>query len=358
MASPPAAAPAPEARSEAARPASAEHPPEFPGCRSVRITRADLDDYEGRFEYWDGDTETAWVVREPVTVYHEGPGQRLAALLTRIAAVRGAPILTLGTADLALRDARGERRRIMQADQMVYLDPLGTQPPGPWVEVGTDHLPDVVLEVDYSTDVRRGKLGLYEAWGFPEVWVEVPASGSPRRRPGLTIHRRSADGYRAVAASVALPGWTAAEIHAALNEPALSEATRAVLERVGRALGDAGGTGPDDDLWLGAQRLEARAAGQAEGRAAGHAEGRASGRAEGRASGRAEGHVEMVVSMLRSRGLAVSERLAARIAGEDPAVLAAEALACRDEADLLARLQARSRPAAPGAGRRSRSRPA
>ena len=342
MASPPAAAPAPETRSEAARPALAEHPPEFPGCRPVRITRADLDDYEGRFEYWDGDTETAWVVREPVTVYHEGPGQRLAALLTRIAAVRGAPILTLGTADLALRDARGERRRIMQADQMVYLDPLGTQPPGPWVEVGTDHLPDVVLEVDYSTDVRRGKLGLYEAWGFPEVWVEVPASGSPRRRPGLTIHRRSADGYRAVAASVALPGWTAAEIHAALNEPALSEATRAVLERVGRALGDAGGTGPDDDLWLGAQRREARAAGHADGRAA----------------GRAEGHMEMVVSILRSRGLAVSERLAARIAGEDPAVLAAEALACRDEADLLARLEARSRPAAPGTGRQSRTRPA
>ena len=342
MASPPAAAPAPEARSEAARPASAEHPPEFPDCRPVRITRADLDDYEGRFEYWDGDTETAWVVREPVTVYHEGPGQRLAALLTRIAAVRGAPILTLGTADLALRDARGERRRIMQADQMVYLDPLGTQPPGPWVEVGTDHLPDVVLEVDYSTDVRRGKLGLYEAWGFPEVWVEVPARGSLRRRPGLTIHRRSSDGYRAVAASVSLPGWTAAEIHAALNEPALSEATRAVLERVGRALGDAGGTGPDDDLWLGAQRLEARAAGHADGRAA----------------GRAEGHMEMVVSILRSRGLAVSEGLAARIAGEDPAVLAVEALACRDEAHLLARLEARSRPAARGAGRQSRSLPA
>ena len=155
-AGPAASAPALDAQSEPARRDPAEHPPEFPGCRPVRITRAALDDYEGRFEYWDGDTETAWVVREPVTVYHEGPGQRLAALLTRMAAVRGAPIATLGTADLALRDARGERRRIMQADQMVYLDPAGTQPPGPWVEVGTDHLPDVVLEVDYSTDVRRG----------------------------------------------------------------------------------------------------------------------------------------------------------------------------------------------------------
>ena len=77
---------------------------------------------------------------------------------------------------------------------MVYLDPAGTQPPGPWVEVGTDHLPDVVLEVDCSTDVRRGKLGLYEAWGFREVWVEVPESGSPRRRPGLTIQARRRPG--------------------------------------------------------------------------------------------------------------------------------------------------------------------
>ena len=230
----------------------------------------------------------------------------------------------------------------MQADQLVYLDPAETQPRGPWVEVGSDHLPDVVLEVDYSTDVRRGKLGLYEAWGFPEVWVEVPAFGSPRRRPGLTIHRRAADGYRAAAASVAFPGWTSAEIHAALNEPALSESTRAVLERVGRALGEAGGTGPDDDLWLGAQREE----------------GRAQGREEGLARGRDEGRAQIVGSILRSRGLAVSERLAARIAGADPAVLVAEALACRDEMDLLARLEARSQPAGPGAGRRSPSRPA
>ena len=297
----------------------------------MRITRAAIDDYEGRFEYWDAATETAWVAREPTTVYHEGPGQQLAGLLTRIAAVRGAPILTLGTADLLLRDARGERQRILQADQMVYLDPVETRPRGAYVEVGADHLPDVVLEVDYATDVRRGKLGLYEAWGFPEVWVEMPEGGSPRRRPGLTVHRRAGDGYEAVAASVALPGWMAAEIHAALNETALSEATRAVLERVGRALGDAAGTGPDDDPWLGAQRREARA--------------------EGHAAGRAEGCLEIVRSILRSRGLAVSERLAARIAEVEPEVLAAVALSCRDEADLLARLDERRR-----AGRRARSR--
>ena len=309
--------------SECARADASEPTPEFPGCRPVRITRDAIADHEGRIEYWEAATETAWVACEPTTVYHESPGQQLGALLTRIAAVRGAPILTLGTADLLLRDAQGERQRILQADQMVFLDPVETRPRGAAVEVGSDHLPDVVLEVDYATDVRRGKLGLYEAWGFPEVWVEVPESGSPRLRPGLTIHRRSADGYRSVEASVALPRWTAAEIHAAFNEDELSEATCAVLERVGRLLGEAEGTGPDDDLWLGAQRREARA----------------------------EGCLEIVCAILRNRGLAVSQRLAARIAGEDPNVLAAAALACRDEADLLAHLDERRR-----ANRRTRTR--
>lgn len=268
---------------------------------------------------------------EPNTVYHEGPGQVLSGLLTRIAAIRGAPILTLGAADLLLRNARGERQRILEADQVVFLDPVRTRPRGAAVEVGSDHLPDVVLEVDYATDVRRGKLGLYEAWGFAEVWVEVPERGSPRRRPGLTIHRRSAEGYRSVPASVALPGWTAAEIHAAFNEAELSESTCAVLERVGRALGEAEGTGPDDDVWLGAQRREARV--------------------EGVAAGRAEGCMEIVLAILRNRGLAVSERTAVQIAGADPDVLAAAALACRDEADLLIRLDRGRR-----AGRRTRTR--
>ena len=306
---------------------------EFPGCRPVRITRDAIEEHDGRFEYWDAKTETAWVAREPTTVWHEGPGQQLGALLTRIAAVRGAPILTLGTADLLLRDARGERHRILQADQMVFLDPLETRPEGAAVEVGADHLPDVVLEVDYSTDARRGKLSLYEEWGFPEVWVDVPEGGSPRRRPGLTIHRRAADGYRTVAASVALAGWTAAEIHRALNEPALSEATRSVLERVGRALGEAAGTGPDDDLWLGAHRREARAEGHA----------------EGHAKGVEQGMVETVPMILRNRGLAVSDRLPAllvyRLAVHGPEALVAAALACRGEADLLARLD--EQPAGP-----------
>ena len=304
-------------------------PPEFPGCRAVRITREAIADFEGRFEYWDAHSQTAWMVRGPTTVYHEGPGQRLAQLAALIAAGRGSPITTLGTADLLVRDARGERRRIMQADQIVYLRPVQTAPRGAAVEVGTDHLPDVVLEVDYSTDVRRGKLGLYETWGFPEVWVEVPEAESPsrsRRRPsGLTIHRLGPGGYRRAAASAAFPGWRAAEIHAALNEPRLSEATSAVLTRVGRALGDAEGTTPDDDPWLRGQRREAvlDAARQA---------------ALGAAR---QATLDAARQVLRARGIAVPERLEEHLTDASPNDLVDAALACRDGADFLARATGR-----------------
>ena len=67
--------------------------------------------------------------------------------------------------DLLLRDERGEPRRIMQADESVYLHPAHARLPGPAaMVVGEDDFPDVVLEVDHTTDARRGKLALYESW--------------------------------------------------------------------------------------------------------------------------------------------------------------------------------------------------
>ena len=156
--------------------------------------------------------------------------------------------------------------------------------------------------------MRRGKLGLYEAWGFPEVWVEVPDIASPsrsRRRPaGLTIHRLGPGGYRPAAANAAFPGWTASEIHAALNEPRLSEATSAVLTRVGRALGDAEGTVPDDDPWLREQRREATL----------------------------EATVAAVTQILRSREIAVPQDLAAGLGNAAPSDLVDAALAYRNGA--------------------------
>ena len=161
--------------------------PEFPGCHPVRISRAEIRSWEGRIEFWDADTEIAMVC-EPTAWYHEVPGQRLAMLARMIAAVRGAQIEAAGSSDLLLRNARREWWRIMQPDQMLFLNQQESEPAALAVEVGLDRLPDVVLEVDNTTDVRRGKLGLYEAWGFGEVWVEVPEHPAPGRpaslRPG------------------------------------------------------------------------------------------------------------------------------------------------------------------------------
>ena len=219
--------------------------------------------YEGRLEVWDAELQTAWMVREPTSPTHERPSHRLARLVERIAAVRGSAIECYGAMDLLLRDALGAARRIMQADQTVYLHPsrvdlLNAEA----MRVGEHNFPDVVLEVDHTTDVRRGKLRLYESWGFPELWVEVPdrrARRRPESRPsGLTIHLLERGAYRSSPVSRAFPGWTTQAIHEAMNEPEPSARTHAILEGVGRALGAREGTGPDDDPLLRSLRDQSR----------------------------------------------------------------------------------------------------
>ncbi|MDE0229892.1 MAG: Uma2 family endonuclease, partial [Spirochaetaceae bacterium] len=251
------------------RPVDRETPRlEFPGCRAVRITRAEIAECERRIEYWDAATETAWIC-EPTTSYHERPARLLTRLAEVIARVRGSHIECYGSMDLLLRDERGEPQRIMQADESLYLHPAHARLPGAAMVVGEHDFPDVVLEVDHSTDARRGKLALYESWGFPEVWVDVPDAPSPSRprarRPGLTIHLLEDGCYRVAAESRAFPGWTAAEIHEALNEAEPSARTSAVLERVGELLGAREGTGPDDDPLLRSQRRRGFERGRAEG---------------------------------------------------------------------------------------------
>ena len=305
-----------------ARPAEHEAPPpEFPGCRPVRMSRADIEHCERRIEYWDAATETAMVC-DPVSVYHERPGQLLAGLLKIIAQMRGAPIETLGASDLLQRHADSRWRRILEADQTVYLHPRTTRPEGARIEVGSDTLPDVVLEVDNTTDVRRGKLSLYESWGFPEVWVEVPDQSSPSRpaglRPGLTIHLLESGRFRPAASSRAFPGWTAQEIHLALNEREMSYVTMAALRRVGRTLGAAAGTGPDDDPLLREERLQSRA--------------------EGRTEALVETRREAVLQVLKLRGLPVSAAFPGRLVefrAASTGALVQAALECRDEADFL-----------------------
>ena len=316
-----AAATEPLLKSPLRRPAPDLPAPEFPGCHLIALKREDLLDYDGRFEYWDGDTETAWVVSEPTSATHEQPSARLAGLSHVIAGVRGSSIECYGTMDLLLRNERGGKRRTLQADQSLYLHPGRARLPVDAMEVGETDYPDVVLEVDHTTDVRRGKLGLYEAWGFPEVWVDVPESGYAVRRPaglspGLTIHLLEGGAYRTAARSRAFPGWTAEEIHMALNEEALSLETSRVLRRVGRVLGSREGTGPDHTPWLRMERRESRAEGE---------------------------RALLVRQAARRFDAGTAERLSALLSGIDDPDSIVEAsewiVDCATEAELLARVE-------------------
>ena len=307
---------------------------EFPGCRQVRMSRADLERYEGRLEFWDARTELAVVCEPPApALAHEFPAQRLSKLATLIAAARGSPIEMFGAACLLQRAGNGEWRRIMQADQTVYLNPAAHVPAhGNQIRVGEDRLPGVVLEVDNTTDVRRGKLYLYESWGFPEVWVEVPdkpARSRPKSlRPGLTIHGMERGRFVEAPVSRAFPGWTAGEIHRAMNEPALSEETVAALRRVGRRMGAAEGTGPDDDPFLDAERSESRS----------------EGRAEGQAEVRAEVLRGALQQIFATRGISVSwtspDTWPIEFERASVERLMQAALECRNEDDFLKRLRA------------------
>ena len=298
---------------------------EFPGCHPVRIPRDQIDDDEIRIEYWDADTEIAMICDPPVSYYHERPASRLASLAGLIATARGAPIEAGGHTDLLVRNARGERQRIMQADQILFLRPAQTAPAGNAVEVSTDELPDVVLEVDNTTDVRRNKLMLYESWGFPEVWVEVPEEPQPSRpaslRPGLTIHLREGGAYRPAVASLAFPGWTAEEIHRHDERDRAVRADRRSAESrgAGAGLSRRDGTG---------RRPVPAPPPPAASRAA--------------QKRRAEALRASALQVLESRGIAVSASLSGRLAAMEGVSerLVAAALACRDEEDFLQLLSA------------------
>ena len=134
---------------------------DFPGCESFHLPASEIDHYEGRLEFWDGVTETAWKVCEPTSIQHEAPCQELAQMAGRFAMLRGSRIACFGSADLVRLDATGRKRWLMQADQVLYLHPDRVRLQGPAIDVDADPLPDVVLEVDHTTDVRRRKLGIY-----------------------------------------------------------------------------------------------------------------------------------------------------------------------------------------------------
>ena len=348
---------------------------EFAGCDAIRMTLAEYEALgdDDKVEFFDSAAGLAWRVQEPVAWQHERPGSRLVTLVARIAMTRGSLIECVGAGELRLLNPESGQVRAIHPDQMVLLHPeRGAAEIMSFLKVGEDAYPDVVLEVDNTRDTRRDKLALYEEWGFPELWVEVPNAWSPSRprglRPELRIYLLEGEQYVLSPESRAFVGWRAEEIHRALNDPVISEETSAVLERVGRALGEREGTGLDDDPWLGSirrrTRAEGLATGRAEGLATGRAEGLATGRAEGLVAGRAEGLVAgraeglvagraeglaisragLVRAILASRGIRVSEgfpsqRLRGALARASDEAVASVANAAESEADFLARLE-------------------
>ena len=265
---------------------------------------------------------------------------------------RGSPIQCCGGSQLRLLDPESRQMRAMHPDQMAFLHPerAGLEQRR-FRLVGTDVYPEVVMEVDHTTDVRRSKLALYEEWGFPELWVEVPnvypPPGRRYRPPGLKIHVLEDGSYRLSEESRAFPGLRAEEIHRALNEASLSLATLRVAERVGRALGEREGTLPEDHPGLGPYGRGKYAEGHTDGYARGHTDGRSEGYSEGRSDGYSEGAAKAVAGLVRgllvSRGIPVSSDFPPEdsrpvlAAASDEDVIQA-AFAASSEADFFERL--------------------
>ena len=112
----------PTRRTRSAPASQSSRPPYIlSGCEPVPLSCGEVADYEGRYEYWEAATETAWVLRQ-VSRSHEHPSSRLVALVDKIAMLRGRPIWMYGTADLQERKPDGTRVYAAQPDQMIYLD--------------------------------------------------------------------------------------------------------------------------------------------------------------------------------------------------------------------------------------------
>ena len=316
-----------------ARPAPkrADSPPplvselEFIGCDPLPVNYQQyvlLRESKRRLELWDRAAGTAWELRDGPTAIHEWPIQALHEMAVLMGAVRGIPMPCYGNRGLALLDDDGKRLRVLHPDQSVYLSPPLHYDGHGDIPVRRSGYPNIVMEVDNTTDTRKGKLALYEDMGVPELWIEVPElwreyPGQPLPRrppgvvPGLTIHLLKDGKYRQHPASRALLGWKAEEIHDALNNlDGLSERHSATLEELGRRFGARTGTGPEDHPLLRSIHQQGQdkghTAGLSEGLARGRAEGRTQGLTEGRAEGRTEGQAMTLRGILERRGVTLS----------------------------------------------------
>ena len=101
---------------QASRPPASGRAPDLPGCESFHLPESALDDYDGRFEFWDGRTETAWKVADAVAATLRLRGidvpDDLAEALQRIPDI---PLDVVLAAALACTDAGDFRRRLREA---------------------------------------------------------------------------------------------------------------------------------------------------------------------------------------------------------------------------------------------------
>ena len=300
----------------------------FPGCDRIPMTLAEYRRSEHPLEMWDAASRSAWTLRDGPTWEHEGPSQALSQMAALIAAARGSPIKCYGAMGMVRHGDPPPKRLVLHPDQTVYLHRAFVEqdPEEPLLVLGRSY-PDVVLEVDHTTDVRPGKLRIYESWGVPELWVEVPDRPSRSRpaslRPGLTIRLLHDGAYRVSPVSRAFPGWRAEDVHEGMNEIGFSERTCAILERLGRRLGAREGTGPDDDPFLRSLRGESREEGHA----------------KGLAEGREKGLADAVREVLRLRGIEVSDGFPGPLPDPSRRAVLAAALDCDSEHDFHARLR-------------------
>ena len=321
---------------------------EFVGCDPVPVTYDQYllrRDAKRRIELWDRGAGTAWELRDGPTGMHEWPIYQLKEMMVLMAAVRGIAVPCYGSRGLAVVDDDDQRLRVLHPDQSVYLNRPVHYDGHRDIPVRRVGYPDIVMEVDYSTNTRKGKLKLYEDMGVPELWIDVPElwradypgakprpAGQPPRRahglpPGLSIFLLEDGRYREYPASRALLGWKAEEIHDGLNDlDGLSPRHCEVLADLGRRFGARTRTGPDHHPLMRMMRQESRD----------------EGRAQGIAQGIVEGQATMVRQVLQRRGIAVSPAFptdVANFADVSADALLDAAMACTSEQDFQARLQ-------------------
>ena len=124
------------------------------------------------------------MAREAPTWEHEGPAQTLGEMAALIAAVRAPRSSATGrwASSGVMRPARAGASCI-RIRPFIFTVPLVEQEVEDRLLVVGRSFPDVVLEVDHTTDVRPGKLKLLSPGAFRRLWVEVPGPG-PAKPPG------------------------------------------------------------------------------------------------------------------------------------------------------------------------------